>query len=260
MAPQGKEALKALKVQKAVDKFSAASQAKAGAPASAALSAPPSTGPAPPPAAAGSRAPPPSGLPANFFSAPAGPSGRPAAPAAAPAQPAPAAQQPPARAAAAAPAPIVAAPRPAPPPTTQPAAAAAAGALPARFFEDKAADAKARGIKLPDAKDKEEEYREFQRMMDTQLREAAAKEAEEADAEAKEKEERDAFEFRYGDSCRAGCCRHGANGMPDSPAAACLPAADVRRECQYRRPRADYACVEVLAAVLACALGIRMQS
>lgn len=49
--------------------------------------------------------------------------------------------------------------RPAPAPPPQAAASKAVDtALPEGFFADKAADAKARGIKLPDTKDKEDEF------------------------------------------------------------------------------------------------------
>ena len=101
--------------------------------------------------------------------------------------------------------------------------------LPEGFFSDKVADAKARGEKIPDEKDKsvlpkccissrfsfssyldylllchnkynnnvyyrEDEFQQFQRMMEEQIKDIASKEAEEAEEEADYREEREAYE------------------------------------------------------------------
>ncbi|KAG2430584.1 hypothetical protein HXX76_010102 [Chlamydomonas incerta] len=81
------------------------------------------------------------------------------------------------------------------------AAAAAPGAgpsaaLPAGFFTDKAADAKARGVKLPTAEDKEAEFRAFTALIDDELKNQAVEQAEEAEVEAEEKADREAFLLR----------------------------------------------------------------
>eukprot|EP00955_Chlamydomonas_euryale_P090917 364584-Chlamydomonas_euryale.AAC.6 len=58
------------------------------------------------------------------------------------------------------------------------------------------ADAKARGEKIPDAKDKEDEFQVFQRQMEEQVKEIAKKEADEAAEEADYREEREKHEQR----------------------------------------------------------------
>ncbi|GAX83560.1 hypothetical protein CEUSTIGMA_g10985.t1 [Chlamydomonas eustigma] len=73
-------------------------------------------------------------------------------------------------------------------------APAATTSLPQGFFADKAADAKARGEKLPDNKDKEEDFKQFQRMIEDDIKDIASKEAEEAEEDAEYKEDREAYE------------------------------------------------------------------
>ncbi|KAF5840475.1 hypothetical protein DUNSADRAFT_16566 [Dunaliella salina] len=86
--------------------------------------------------------------------------------------------------------------KPAPAPAALSSKSPADPSLPEGFFADKAADAKARGVKLPDAKDKEDEFQAFQRMMEEELKAVAAKEAEEVEEEAGDKEDREMFEQR----------------------------------------------------------------
>ncbi|KAJ9506356.1 hypothetical protein QJQ45_019489 [Haematococcus lacustris] len=69
----------------------------------------------------------------------------------------------------------------------------AAASLPQGFFSDKEADAKARGVKLPDAKQKEHEFQEFQQMLEAELKTAAALEADAAEEEAEDRREREDF-------------------------------------------------------------------
>ncbi|KAJ9524545.1 hypothetical protein QJQ45_024127 [Haematococcus lacustris] len=69
----------------------------------------------------------------------------------------------------------------------------AAAALPQGFFSDKEADAKARGVKLPDAKQKEHKFQEFQQMLEAELKTAAALEADAAEEEAEDRREREDF-------------------------------------------------------------------
>ncbi|GLI61425.1 hypothetical protein VaNZ11_003785 [Volvox africanus] len=73
------------------------------------------------------------------------------------------------------------------------AAGAASSALPEGFFTDKVADARARGMKIPTAADREAEFRAFTAGIDEELKQQALGEAEEAEAEAEEKAEREAF-------------------------------------------------------------------
>lgn len=73
-------------------------------------------------------------------------------------------------------------------------ATAGVQALPEGFFADKTADAKARGVKLPDAKDKEAEFQKFTKLIEEELKDAAQVEEEEAADAAADREEREAFE------------------------------------------------------------------
>ncbi|EFJ49710.1 hypothetical protein VOLCADRAFT_89702 [Volvox carteri f. nagariensis] len=66
----------------------------------------------------------------------------------------------------------------------------------AGFFSDKAADAQARGVKLPTAADREAEFRAFTALIDEELKQQAVEEAEEAEVEAEEKADREAFLFQ----------------------------------------------------------------
>ncbi|KAK9823551.1 hypothetical protein WJX72_003665 [[Myrmecia] bisecta] len=69
-------------------------------------------------------------------------------------------------------------------------------ALPQGFFEDKDADAKARGVPLPKKKDPKEEFQDFMKDISADIRQADELEAEEAAAAALDRAEREAFEQR----------------------------------------------------------------
>uniref|UniRef100_A0A7S0WYL4 ZNF380 coiled-coil domain-containing protein n=1 Tax=Chlamydomonas leiostraca TaxID=1034604 RepID=A0A7S0WYL4_9CHLO len=166
--------LRMLKQQKQLQKAG-------GGPSQPAPAKPPSAPVSQPAAPSGSKAP--SNLPDDFFQAPA-----------------------PKKQAVAAPGSSV--PQPRPVTTSAPSAGACLGSvlggsagtgaptntsLPEGFFTNKEADAKARGVKLPDAKDKEAEFQEFQRMLEEQVKAAEVAEAQEAETEAADKEQREDF-------------------------------------------------------------------
>lgn len=67
---------------------------------------------------------------------------------------------------------------------------------PQGFFDNRQDDAKARGVKLPDAKDKEDQFKAFQRKIEEELRDQAAVEEDEAVEAAGDREDREAHEQR----------------------------------------------------------------
>ncbi|GBF96093.1 hypothetical protein Rsub_08969 [Raphidocelis subcapitata] len=87
-------------------------------------------------------------------------------------------------------------PRPAPAPAAPAAAAADAAAVPKGFFDDKTADAKARGVKIPDKADKEAAFAAFTTEITTALAEQADEEDEDAAEAAEARVEREAYEQR----------------------------------------------------------------
>ena len=62
------------------------------------------------------------------------------------------------------------------------------------FFADKAADAKARGEKLPKKKDPKQEYDDFMRSIQEDVKEVEQREEDEAAAAALERAAREEFE------------------------------------------------------------------
>ncbi|KIZ04712.1 hypothetical protein MNEG_3244 [Monoraphidium neglectum] len=82
------------------------------------------------------------------------------------------------------------------PTAAAPGASALPAGLPTAFFDDKAADAKARGIKIPDKADKEAAFAAFASDIASAMVVQAAEEEEDAAEAAEEREEREALEQR----------------------------------------------------------------